>query len=218
VKKSHASMSRAKARRLAMVAHKSPATHIHATAETAKVHTTTGTATAKDESVILEQKVKRSAQAWDWWKALWALFGPIFAVITFYSNFTPAISIAPGPNLDRTQSYFTQILITNTGHLPVYDVSFACGFGASSGTVHIGRIDHSTQNIAPVQRLSPGQSTTKDCAVASDVQGDANLTFTISYKWPLIGWLSGWQESKSAKFDVKEGRDGHFLVPSASPR
>jgi hypothetical protein len=197
-----------------MVAHKSPGTHVYATTEAAKVHETTET--SKGDNDISVPRVKRSVQAWDWWKALWALFGPIFALITFYSNFTPAISIVPGSNLDGTQSYFTQILITNTGRVPVYDLAFACGFGTNSGTVHIGRIEHSTNNIAPVQRLSPGQSTTKDCAVASDVRGDANLTFTIVYKWPLIGWLLGWQ-AKSAKFDVKEGRDGHFLVPSASP-
>jgi hypothetical protein len=197
-----------------MVVHKSPATHIHETTETAKVQTTTET--AKAESVISEPKAKRSAQAWDWWKALWVLFGPIFALITFYTNFTPAISITPGPNLDKAQAYFTQILITNTGHVPVYDLGFACGFGSNSGTVHIGHLEMRPQDTAPMQKLSSGQPTTRDCAVASDVQGDANLTFTVVYKWPLIGWLLGWQV-KSAKFDVKEGRDGHFLVPSASP-
>jgi hypothetical protein len=33
----------------------------------------------------------------------------------------------------------------------------------------------------------------------------------------LVGWLSGWQDSKSVRFDVKEGRDGKFLVPSTAP-
>lgn len=72
-------------------------------------------------------------------------------------------------------------------------------------------------DLAAVQMLSPGQSTTKSCAFVSDVQGSAILGFKVNYKWPLIGWLLGWQESKIAKFDVKEGRDGHFLVPSTSP-
>jgi hypothetical protein len=198
-----------------MVAHKASVTHIEAAVETAKENSNTPDI---DHKLSIKPKIKVSVRGWNWWKALWAFLGPIFGFITLYSNFTPAISIVPGPNLDKTQAYSTQIVITNTGRVPVYDLWFSCGLGVSSGPMYIQHLEaHPRDDLAPVQRLSPGQPTTKACAVASDVQGRIILNFTVNFKWPLIGWLLGWQDSKNAKFDVKEGRDGHFLVPSASP-
>jgi hypothetical protein len=154
---------------------------------------------------------------WEYWKSSWVVLGPVFALITFYSSFTPTISITPGPSLDKTQTYSTQILITNIGRVPIYDLSFGCGFGSGPGTMRVVNLEGLGNDLAPVQKLAPGQPTTRSCAVASNVQGSNSLTFTVRFKWPLVGWLSGWQDSKSVRFDVKEGRDGKFLVPSTAP-
>jgi hypothetical protein len=82
--------------------------------------------------------------------------------------------------------------------------------------MYIGPKGGSQVNIAGVYKLSPGQPTTKGCADASKVQGNAMLIFSVKYRWPW--WLFGRQDVKAAVFDVKEGQDGHFLVPSSDTR
>lgn len=149
------------------------------------------------------------------WQEFWSVVGPIFVLITFYSNFTPAIAIGPSVNLDKAQTYSTQILITNTGRVPVYDLTFSCLFGGPTGRMDVYRLgdDSEPDDLAPVQRLAAGQPITKACATTSDVGGNNQLTFVVNFKWPLIGY----RDSRTAFFEIKEGREGHFLLPSGSP-
>jgi hypothetical protein len=202
VKKSHASLSRAQARRLAEATKHEPApTH---TEEKPKDNSTPHGISAPEKRTVL-------GLAWKGWQVSWALLGPIFG----YLNFAPAISITPGPNLDKTQTYSTQIFITNTGKVPVYDLSFSCVFGGATGRMDVRNLadDSQPDDLAPVQRLAAGQPITKACATTSDVGGNNRLTFVVNFKWPLIGY----RDSRAAVFDVKEGPEGHFLLPSGSP-
>jgi hypothetical protein len=50
----------------------------------------------------------------------------------------PQLSIEPSINLDPAQPLATQFLITNKGHVSVYDVRFACSLGG--GNVYIGHM------------------------------------------------------------------------------
>jgi hypothetical protein len=69
------------------------------------------------------------ARAMAVWKNLWAVVGPLIALVGFYFLLRPQISIEPGANLDPSKPFGTLFLVKNTGHIPIYDVQFTCRFG-----------------------------------------------------------------------------------------
>jgi hypothetical protein len=166
----------------------------------------------KDSTKTKESIVRPQLRAWGLWKTAWAFIGPIVGLITFYTNFTPAISIAPGVNIDKTQTFSTQLLVTNTGRVPVYNLTFSCGFGSSNLMV-IKHLETHIQDIAPIPKLIAGQSVSKACAYRSEMFGNLRLNFTVTFEWPIIGAT----DTKTASFIVKEGPDGYFLLPSGMP-
>jgi hypothetical protein len=170
---------------------------------------------SKEPSYTMEMsKAKRSVlrSGWGLWKFAWALLGPVFG----YLNFSPSISIATGATIDPHQIYSTIILITNTGRVPVYDLSFGCGIGSGSDpkagfTVLNSNPSINKSDLRPMSRLSSGQVASKSCAVG-EVSGNTGLTFIVHFTWPLIGY----KDQRSAVFEVKEGPSGYFLLPSGA--
>ncbi len=150
---------------------------------------------------------------WKGWQVFWAFAGPIMAVIGFWIAMTPTISIEPGVNIDLSQTYSTQIVVTNRGHVPIYDVTFRCGIGVGGGLLSVEELTTRGQDLRPVRILHSGEAVTKSCAVSSKVGGNNKISFTASFTWPLIGN----RDSKQAFFEVKEGPGSHFLVPSDAP-
>ena len=71
--------------------------------------------------------------------------------------------------------------------------------------------DDFKDDLAPVRKLGAGQTTTKACATASDVRGNNQLTFVVNFKSMI-----GYPDLRTAVFEVKEGREGIFLLPSGS--
>jgi hypothetical protein len=155
----------------------------------------------------------KSQIIWNSWKAFWAFVGPITATLGFWFTVAPAITVEPSVNTDPAKIYATQILITNRGHVPIYDLRFSCGLGVGGG--------HSTFNgtlsppdIRPAERLDAGRALTRSCDVGTlDVEGNARLSFEVSYAWPIIGH----RDSRKVIFDVKKGVPGYFLVPDVLP-
>jgi hypothetical protein len=155
----------------------------------------------------------KSQTIWNSWKAFWAFVGPIIAITGFWFTMTPAITVEPSVNTDPAKIYATQIMITNRGHVPIYDLRFSCGIGAGGGrTTFNGLL--SPPDIRPAERLGAGQPITRSCDVGTlDVEGNARLRFEVSYVWPIIGY----HDSRQVIFDVKKGVPGYFLVPDVLP-
>jgi len=61
------------------------------------------------------------------WKELWAYAGPGITLFNLWFFFVPNIEVTTGTNLDQTQQFQTQFLISNRGRFPIYKVHFACG-------------------------------------------------------------------------------------------
>jgi hypothetical protein len=163
--------------------------------------------------MVLPSQRSTGSRLWKIWEVFWAFTGPIIAVIALWFEMRPLVTVEPSVNIEPTNLYATQILITNRGHVPVYGVHFGCGIGAGGGrTVFSGTLR--PPDIRPIARLDAGQAITRSCDVGQiDIQGNSRLSFEMSYAWPLIGWL----ETKRVLFDVKKGAPGYFLVPDAFP-
>ncbi|VTZ50324.1 hypothetical protein MPC4_220054 [Methylocella tundrae] len=142
------------------------------------------------------------------WKEFWAFAGPILTLTSAWFLLSPQISIEPSVNLDPSQPVATQFLITNRGHVPVYDVHFGCGFGGG-GAIHIGHLKLSMATMLPVRVLPPGVQVTRNCAVESDNIQVPDISITATYTWPVIRW----QGTQTAHFSLRHGTPGFFLVP-----
>jgi hypothetical protein len=147
--------------------------------------------------------------AWGTWKAFWAFAGPLMASTTFYSFLAPNISIESSVNLDPSQPLATQFLISNRGHLSVFDVRFSCAFNGRS--VYIGHFVAGNSTLKPVHQLEPKASVTRGCAIESSDVSIPDVVVTAFYKLPLLGL----ETSQSAHFSVRKGAPGFFLVPGS---
>src|ERR1700757_509233 len=63
------------------------------------------------------------------WQNTWSILGPIVTLISLFFLLKPSVTIEPSVNLDPSQTFATQFLITNRGHVPAYNVQFSCGYG-----------------------------------------------------------------------------------------
>lgn len=159
-------------------------------------------------------RVWRSLRAvWGPWQAVWGLIGPIISLVSVCFWLQPAITIEPTASLDRSETFATQFKVTNTGHVPVYNVHFRCeyGFPLSFGSPGL---DMTGNSFAPAAVLSPGGAITRSCAdTSSHDVGTPNMQITTLYKWPIIGnTVSG-----AAFFRVVKGNDGYFLLSDQMP-
>jgi hypothetical protein len=162
-----------------------------------------------------QEGMPRSAltrRAWSGWKEFWAFVGPLALIASLWINFTPSITIEPSANVDPQREYATQFLITNRGHVPVYDARFSCSIGVGGGLTTIdGTL--TPPDLRPVGLLASGQSVTRSCDVGLDVQGNTRIRFEVSFVWPLIGHHG----TRQAIFSLRRGSPGYFLVPDSVP-
>ncbi len=65
-------------------------------------------------------------KVWGAWKEVWAILGPCIALTGFFFLLKPQVEIDPSVNLDPAEPLATQFLISNKGHVPVYNIQFGC--------------------------------------------------------------------------------------------
>jgi hypothetical protein len=150
-----------------------------------------------------------------WWQAMWGVIGPIITLVSVGFWLEPAITIEPTVSLNRSESLATQFKVTNTGHLPVYNLHFRCEYGPPIKFGNAG-LDMTGSTFGPAAVLSPGDPITRSCADPSSHEvGTPNMQITAFYKWPTP--VIGKTFSVPAFFRVVKGNDGYFLLPDQMP-
>lgn len=143
------------------------------------------------------------------WKEAWAYLGPIITVIGLWEYWTPALSIVPGLNLNPSEAFQTQFVVTNTGHTSLYDLSFKCSILGRSLVVE----DLSTDPLPYVSELEKLSPVSRGCFGSSLVDG-VLLKVTVRYRWPILNKF----DERIAFFSVKHGDAGQkYIVPEAAP-
>src|SRR5580693_7100519 len=106
------------------------------TASNAAIHQSNGTAVpAKAASTESKERGSIAASTWKLWQVCWAVFGPLMTLAAFCLSIKPSVSIEPGVNIDPTQSYSTQVTITNRGYFSIHNLTFGCGIGGGGATI-----------------------------------------------------------------------------------
>lgn len=160
---------------------------------------------AKKQNSRLVQK-----QAFEAYKNFWALVGPIVAVVGASAYWSPSVVISAGTNIDPTQTLQTDLLITNTGHLPVYNVRFQCAIIASEIS-HAELANDFDRTLKKIEVLSPSMPIARQCFTVSRHIVGAILRITAFYEWPF----SYRKAHASGFFAVRESASGFFLEPEA---
>jgi hypothetical protein len=146
------------------------------------------------------------------WKNFWVYAGPLLTLVGLWAYWTPSISLVPGVNLDPSQEFQSQFLVTNTGHVAVNNLTFTCSLmGKKMGVAELNMSAGDT--LAPVAILKPGNFASRGCFTKSLVVGGPILKIVAHYRWPLVGN----SDSATAYFSVREGSSGVFLVPEGAP-
>jgi hypothetical protein len=90
----------------------------------------------------------RRHKLWRAWQIAWGIFGPPVALTGLFFLLRPQVTIEPSVNLDPGQPLATQFLISNRGHVPIYNVRFGWTIGGSGA--HIGHLRPA--NLMPVAK------------------------------------------------------------------
>jgi hypothetical protein len=182
-----------------------------------KTYAANKTTKTENKETTLPASAKSQSRFLDKWKDVWAILGPIFALISLVVGSTgitfllwPQIQIEPSANLDPSQPLSTQFRVTNVGRTVVYNVVFGCEYGFPFQSGNFSMIGSA---IEPVQRLSPNRPITRSCAVSSAGVETPNLRITTRFEWPVIAK----QDSASGFFRVVRGQDSYFLLPDDPP-
>jgi hypothetical protein len=157
------------------------------------------------------EKERRPPPLWWVWKEFWAFAGPIISVVGLYFLLRPQITVEPSVNLDPAQTLSTQLLIKNSGHVPVYNIHF--GFALGGGSVSLGSMTFGPKTLEPVAALPAGVSVTRELAAESFDVKAPDVILKVSYRWPIIGK----ETTESFHFSIKRGTAGFFLVPDLQP-
>ncbi len=167
-------------------------------------------AVTRDESA---PKTRKSGLGtiWGIWGKAWAIFGPILTIIGSWQLYTPHVAITSGVNLDSSQQFQTQFVVTNTGKVAVYDLRFTCELLGDA--IAIGSLASRPPDLLPVAQLPPGAPVSRGCFSESRNISGETLRVTTHYKWPLFNK----DASVEAYFSVRSGQGGFFLVPEAPP-
>lgn len=158
----------------------------------------------------LKYKQKTKTNLLDRWKNIWAILGPAMTLLGAGAYWWPSVGLATGINLDPSQDFQTQFVITNTGHVPVHDVSFVCTLVGSQA--NIGDLQ-SGPRPAPISTLKPGEPASRGCFAKSLNIDGPMLRVDAYYRWPIINRIV----STRSYFAVRRGASGKFLVPEATP-
>jgi hypothetical protein len=145
------------------------------------------------------------------WETFWAFVGPIISVFGVAQYYWPSVTITTGVNLSPREIFQTQFIVTNTGHMSVYNVSFRCALVGTSlkvGVVSTGN------DLAKIPELLPNHPASRGCFGRSLIENGPWLKVSADYKWPLIGLVS----TETAFFSAKATDKGEVqLVPEAAP-
>lgn len=155
----------------------------------------------------------RDSASW-WWKEFWAYAGPASTIVGLWYTLTPSVSISSGVNLDQKQSMQTQFVVTNAGHVPVYNLRFSCTFRAyivPPNPFSVGM--DGDRLLARVDKLNAGHALSKGCFIQSNTSEGTILRVVVWYRWPIIHF----DDQEIAYFSVRKGADGFFLVPDVEP-
>ncbi|SCB16581.1 hypothetical protein [Rhizobium hainanense] len=143
------------------------------------------------------------------WRGFWDYAGIIVTIFTLWQIFAPSVSITSGANLDGSQIFATQFLVSNTGNFPVYDVWFSCVLVGSS--VGVNALSSSNDLLA-IKNFPKKAIASRGCFSRSDVDG-AMLKVEAHYSWPLIGY----EDIEIAYFSAKKSTTGYILTPEPKP-
>jgi hypothetical protein len=145
------------------------------------------------------------------WNKFWSFAGPILTLIAAAAYWLPSVTLATGVNLDPKQDFQTQFVVTNSGHLPIYDVTFACSLVGNQGS--IGELQVGGNTLAPIPSLKPGEPASRGCFQKSLSINGPILKVDAYYRWPFIGRIA----TATAYFALRHGANGTALVPEATP-
>jgi hypothetical protein len=169
----------------------------------------------QNKPLIKEDKEKNNQKAerkrpslLDVWKNVWAIAGPAITLISFAYFLWPEVRIEPSANLDPSKPLATHFRITNTGHVPVYNVTFDCNLGGGPGTTSISGLRADPLVFQHVRILPAGKDIDLACATSAEGQ-IPNMSIVAHFEWPLIGH----SDKHLAFFKIVRGRDGYFLLP-----
>lgn len=147
------------------------------------------------------------------WKEFWAYAGPVATLVGLWTYWCPSVYISAGVNINPAEQLQTQFIITNNGHVPVYDVKFTCSILPSGLGLYVNLKTSGDNSLQAIKTLEEGQAASRGCFAKSLVAGGPWLKVVANYKWPLIGKPA----SKTVYFSVRTGPVGSFLVPEAAP-
>ena len=146
------------------------------------------------------------------WKLFWAFGGPTLSILGAWAYWHPSLSIASGVNLDPSQSFQTQFVVTNTGHSSIYDVTFFCGLRGEVSVMNDLEVSD-PETLMPVATLEGGGTVSRGCFTKSkDITG-MMLLVQVRYNLPVLGW----RRSSIAWFSIRKGTSGNFLVVEPTP-
>ncbi len=167
-------------------------------------------------SVPTKSKIGRVTQwrGWQRWERFWSIFGPFATIISLCAYFAPGVAIRAGENLDRSQDFQTQFVVTNKGNVDLSKMRFVCELEGHEGPegqeVHADEIQtNPKETLRRVGKLESGGAVSRGCFVKSRVPVSGRLKVTAYYTWiSLLG-----ETSQSAYFRVEHGATGNILVP-----
>jgi hypothetical protein len=179
-----------------------------------------GNTSAKDKRTKKEDKTvearaerRKKSLILEVWKDIWAIVGPAVALTAFAFLLWPQVQIEPSAHLDPAKPLATQFKITNTGRIPVYNVTFRCEYGFPLRFEHSG-LDVPGTELSPIPLLRPGQPATRSCAAPDSDAGTPGIRATAMYEWPIIKKA----DAVPAFFRVVKGQSSYFLLPDEAPR
>lgn len=146
-----------------------------------------------------------------WWGRYWGpslgIVGLFSTVISIWTYFAPSIAITPGDNLDPSQEFQTQFVVTNRGNFPLYNMHFACSIEGSR--VDIESLRGNGKTLRRIAKFPSGGVASRGCFVESRVRVDGRLKVDVYYTWSSFSI----EMVQPAYFRVENGASGNMLVP-----
>jgi hypothetical protein len=139
----------------------------------------------------------------------WKVASVIFGIIALAIAWRPLITIEPSVNLDTSEPLGMQFKITNSGKLPLSDVSFGCLFNMPPMITN--NLAFGGRGQEPVKWFPSNQSVTRGCSNAvTGLHSNAAIDMIVYFHWPYIGM----PDHARAHFTTRRSRTGEFvLVP-----
>jgi hypothetical protein len=159
--------------------------------------------------------IQRPRRWLDAWKNVWAIVGPLVSLVGLAFLLWPQITINNIASLNPDDPLSAQFMITNSGHVPIYNVHVVCSLNVGEeGGLYLGDVTINSSMIAPINRISPGQGATRSCSVSSKGSKTDNIEISVGYRWPII-----WRQDEKVSFfkTVRSEGGAVFLLPDLPP-